>query len=211
MSVLRRRAILAGTVAATLGAPAIVRRASRLAQGHDQVHRALPARRLDRSGGAHHPGQADRANRLERRGRQQAGRHRRRRRRDRRQVAARRPDLDGHVRQPHPQSALDANLPYKDSELMPRHADRPHARRASRAHPTRPYKTFAEVVKAAKARAGQDQHRRRWAPAWRRSSSPSCRRRTASRSTRSPTRAADRSTRTPWPASPTSRSPASPT
>ena len=41
------------------------RKRGRLAQGTDQDHRALPARRLDRSGGAHHPGQADREHRLE--------------------------------------------------------------------------------------------------------------------------------------------------
>ena len=136
MTTLRRRSLLIGSAAATLGAPAIVRAQSgRLAQGTDQDHRALPAGRLDRSGGAHHPGQADREHGLEHHRRQQAGRHRRGRLGGRRQVAARRPDLDDHLRQPHPQPGLHAQPALQGLRAAQRHADRPHAaghRRASR-------------------------------------------------------------------------------
>ena len=65
--------------------------------------------------------------RLEHHHRQQAGRHRRGRRGDRRQVAARRPDLDDHLRQPHPQSGLRAQPALQGLRPVQRHADRPHA------------------------------------------------------------------------------------
>ena len=75
-------------------------------------------------------------------------------------AAARRPDLAGGVRQPHPQSRLRAsNLPYKDSDLL-------NVMLVGRAplaiacHPDRPYKNFADAVADARQAAGQG---RAWA------------------------------------------------
>ena len=124
MTVLRRRAVLAGAAAATLGAPAIVN-AQNLAQGSDwpkgpikiivpfppggstdPVARIIQAKLIDNTGWNilvdNKPG-----------GTGVVGAS------DRRQVAARRPDLDGDLRQPHPQSGLRRRTcPYKDSDLF---------------------------------------------------------------------------------------------
>ena len=159
MTTLQRRSLLVGGAAATLGAPAIVRAQARLAQGPGQDHRALPAGRLDRSGGAHHPGQADREHGLEHHRRQQAGRHRRGRLGGRRQVSARRPDLDDHLRQPHPQSGLRAQPALQGFRAAQRHADRPHAaghRRASRPA----LQDLRRGGRRRKEAAGQGQHGR---------------------------------------------------
>jgi len=134
--------------------------ARRLAERTDQVRRALPARRLDRSGGAPHPGADHGDDGLADRGRQQARRRRHGGRGDRRQIPARRPDLAGGVRQPHPDRALrrrqHALQGFRSSK---RHAGRP--RTAGHRLPSRP--TLQDLRRRHRRRtaaAGQAQRRR---------------------------------------------------
>ena len=158
MTVLRRRAVLAGA-AATLGAPAIVN-AQNLAQGSDwpkgpikiivpfppggstdPVARIIQAKLTDNTGWQvvvdNKPGGAS-----------VVGAN----------IAAKSPPdgqtwmvtFDSHILNP----AFAPNLPYKDSDLV-------NVMLIGRtpqtiaAHPDRPYKTFAEVVADAKARPGK--------------------------------------------------------
>lgn len=159
MTVLRRRAVLAGAAAATLGAPAIVN-AQNLAQGSDwpkgpikiivpfppggstdPVARIIQAKLTDNTGWQvvvdNKPGGAS-----------VVGAN----------IAAKSPPdgqtwmvtFDSHILNP----AFAPNLPYKDSDLV-------NVMLIGRtpqtiaAHPDRPYKTFAEVVADAKARPGK--------------------------------------------------------
>ncbi|NDH60372.1 MAG: hypothetical protein EBY18_01710 [Alphaproteobacteria bacterium] len=100
-------------------------RASRLAQGGHQDHRALSARRLDRPGSPHYPGQDDRKLGLEY-------------------------SRTATFLNP----AFATGLPYKDSELF-NVMQIGRTPQAICAHPDRPYKTFAEVITDAKARPGK--------------------------------------------------------
>ena len=159
MTVLRRRSVLAGAAAATLGAPAIVN-AQNLAQGSDwpkgpikivvpfppggstdPVARLIQAKLTDNTGWQvvidNKPGGAS-----------VVGAN----------VAAKSPPdgqtwmitFDSHILNP----AFAPNLPYKDSDLV-------NVMLIGRtpqciaAHPDRPYKTFAEVITDAKARPGK--------------------------------------------------------
>jgi len=148
MSVLRRRAVLAGTVA--LSAPAIVRAQGDWPKGTikfivpfppggslDPIARIIQAKLSDqtgwnivvenKAGGASVVGAA---------------------------VAAKAPAdgqtwlmvFDNHILNP----LLNDNLPYKDSELMPVMQIGRSAQGIA-AYPTRPYNTFAEAIRAAKA------------------------------------------------------------
>ena len=154
MSVLRRRAVLAGTVAASLGAPAIVRAQNDWPKGTikfvvpfppggstDPIARILQAKIGDqtgwnivvdnKAGGASVVGATV--------------------------VAKSPPDgqtwlivFDNHILNP----LLNDNLPYKDSELMPV-MQIGRAAQGIAAHPSRPYNTFAEAIKLAKAEPGK--------------------------------------------------------
>jgi tripartite-type tricarboxylate transporter receptor subunit TctC len=154
MSVLRRRAVLAGTVAASVTAPAIVRANNDWPKGTikfvvpfppggsvDPITRIIQAKVSDqtgwnivvenKAGGASVVGATV--------------------------VAKSPPDgqtwlmvFDNHILNP----LLNDNLPYKDSELMPVMQIGRSAQGIA-AHPTRPYNTFAEAIKAAKADPGK--------------------------------------------------------
>jgi tripartite-type tricarboxylate transporter receptor subunit TctC len=153
MSVLRRRAVLAGSVAASLSIPAIVR-ANTWPSGTikfvvpfppggstDPIARIIQAKLGDqtgwniavenKAGGASVVGATV--------------------------VAKSPPDgqtwlivFDNHILNP----LLNDNLPYKDSELMPVMQIGRSAQGIA-AHPTRPFNTFAEAIKAAKAEPGK--------------------------------------------------------
>jgi tripartite-type tricarboxylate transporter receptor subunit TctC len=154
MSDLRRRAVLAGTVAASLSVPAIVRAQGDWPKGTikfivpfppggstDPIARIIQAKLTDqtgwnivvenKAGGASVVGAA---------------------------VAAKSPPdgltwlivFDNHILNP----LLNDNLPYKDSELMPIMQIGRSAQGIC-AHPTRPFNTFAEAIKAAKAEPGK--------------------------------------------------------
>jgi tripartite-type tricarboxylate transporter receptor subunit TctC len=150
MSVLRRRSVLAGSVAASLSVPAIVR-ASNWPNGTikfvvpfppggstDPIARIIQAKLGDqtgwnivvenKAGGASVVGAT---------------------------VVAKSPQtwlivFDNHILNP----LLNDNLPYKDSELMPVMQIGRSAQGIA-AHPTRPFNTFAEAIKAAKAEPGK--------------------------------------------------------
>jgi tripartite-type tricarboxylate transporter receptor subunit TctC len=155
MSVLRRRAVLAGSVAVTMGAPAIVR-----AQGGDwpkgtikfvvpfppggsadPITRIIQAKLSDNTGWnvvvENKPGGSGVVGAT---------------------VAAKSPPdgntwlvvFDNHILHP----LWGQTLPYKDSELMPIMQIGRSAQGVA-AYPTRPYDTFAEMVKAAKAQPGK--------------------------------------------------------
>jgi tripartite-type tricarboxylate transporter receptor subunit TctC len=153
MSVLRRRAVLAGSVAASLGVPAIVR-ANDWPKGTikfvvpfppggstDPIARIIQAKLGDQTGWnivvENKPGGASVVGATV--------------------VAKSPPDgqtwlivFDNHILNP----LLNANLPYKDSELMPVMQIGRSAQGIA-AHPTRPFNTFAEAIKAAKAEPGK--------------------------------------------------------
>ncbi|CAN5631924.1 tripartite tricarboxylate transporter substrate-binding protein [soil metagenome] len=153
MSVLRRRSVLAGTVAASLSVPAIVR-ANDWPKGTirfvvpfppggstDPIARIIQAKLTDqtgwnivvdnKAGGASVVGAT---------------------------VVAKSPAdgqtwlivFDNHILNP----LLNDHLPYKDSELMPVMQIGRSAQGIA-AHPTRPYNTFAEAITAAKAEPGK--------------------------------------------------------
>jgi tripartite-type tricarboxylate transporter receptor subunit TctC len=154
MSVLRRRAVLAGTVAASLGAPAIVRAQADWPKGTikfvvpfppggstDPITRIIQAKMTENTGWnvvvENKPGGSGVVGAA---------------------VAAKSPPdgntwlvvFDNHILNP----LWGQNLPYKDSELMPIMQIGRSANGIA-AHPTRPYNTFAEMVKAAKAEPGK--------------------------------------------------------
>ena len=154
MSVLRRRAVLAGTVVASISAPAIVRAQNDWPKGTikfvvpfppggslDPIARIIQAKLTEqtgwnivvdnKAGGSGVVGAT---------------------------VAAKSPPdgqtwltvFDNHILN----HMLNDNLPYKDSELMPVMQIGRSAQGIA-AHPTRPYNTFAEAIKAAKAEPGK--------------------------------------------------------
>lgn len=160
MSVLRRRAVVAGSIATTLGVPAIVR-AQKLAQGADwpkgtikfvvpfppggstdPIARIIQAKLSENTGWnivvENKPGGSGVVGAA---------------------VAAKAaPDgntwlivFDNHIL-----NTLwgQQNLPYKDSELMPV-TQIGRSAQGIAAYPTRPYNTFAEMVKMAKAEPGK--------------------------------------------------------
>src|SRR6266404_6717023 len=154
MSVLRRRAVLAGTVAATLGTPAIVRAQGDWPKGPvkiivpfppggstDPVARIIQAKMIDNTGWNilidNKPGGTGAVGSA---------------------VAAKSPPdgqtwmitFDSHILNP----AFASNLPYKDSELQ-NVMQIGRTPQAIGAHPDRPYKTFAEAVADAKKRPGK--------------------------------------------------------
>jgi tripartite-type tricarboxylate transporter receptor subunit TctC len=154
MSVLRRRAVLAGTVATTLGAPAIVKAQAEWPKGPvkfivpfppggstDPVARIIQAKLIElngwnivvdnKPGGTGVVGAA---------------------------VAAKSPPdgntwlivFDSHILN----SLWTPNLPYKDSELTPVMQIGRSAQGIA-AHPSRPFNTMADVAKAAKEQPGK--------------------------------------------------------
>jgi tripartite-type tricarboxylate transporter receptor subunit TctC len=154
MSVLRRRAVLAGTVAASLSLPAIVRAQNDWPKGTikfvvpfppggsvDPITRIIQAKLTDqtgwnivvdnKAGGSGVVGAT---------------------------VAAKSPPdgqtwlavFDNHILN----AMLNDNLPYKESELMPV-TQIGRSAQGIAAHPTRPYNTFAEAITAAKAEPGK--------------------------------------------------------
>lgn len=154
MSVLRRRAVLAGTMVASLSVPAIVRAQADWPKGPikfvvpfppggslDPITRIIQAKLTEqtgwnivvdnKAGGSGVVGAT---------------------------VAAKSaPDgntwlfvFDNHILNP----LLNESLPYKDSELMPVMQIGRSAQGIA-AHPTKPYNTFAEVIKAAKVEPGK--------------------------------------------------------
>ena len=150
MSVLRRRAVLAGTVATTLGAPAIVNAQADWPKGTikflvsfppggstDPITRIIQAKLTEQTGWnvvvENKPGGSGVVGAA---------------------VAAKAPPdgntwlfvFDNHILNP----LLNDNLPYKDSELMPV-TQIGRSAQGIAAYPTRPYNTFAEAIKAAKA------------------------------------------------------------
>jgi tripartite-type tricarboxylate transporter receptor subunit TctC len=154
MSVLRRRAVLAGTVATTFGAPAIARAQADWPKGTikflvpfppggstDPITRIIQAKLADQTGWnivvENKPGGSGVVGAA---------------------IAAKAPPdgqtwlfvFDNHILNP----LLNDNLPYKDSELMPVMQIGRSAQGIA-AHPTRPYNTFAEAIKAAKAEPGK--------------------------------------------------------
>jgi tripartite-type tricarboxylate transporter receptor subunit TctC len=153
MSVLRRRSVLAGSVAASLSVPAIVR-ASNWPNGTikfvvpfppggstDPIARIIQAKLGDQTGWnivvENKPGGASVVGATV--------------------VAKSPPDgqtwlivFDNHILNP----LLNSNLPYKDSELTPVMQIGRSAQGIA-AHPTRPFNTFAEAIKAAKAEPGK--------------------------------------------------------
>jgi tripartite-type tricarboxylate transporter receptor subunit TctC len=154
MTVLRRRAVLAGTVAASVSAPGIARAQADWPKGPikfvvpfppggslDPITRIIQAKLIDqtgwnivvdnKAGGSGVVGAA---------------------------VAAKSPPdgqtwlfvFDNHILHP----LLNDGLPYKDSELMPVMQIGRSAQGIA-AHPARPYGTFAEAITAAKAEPGK--------------------------------------------------------
>ena len=154
MSVLRRRAVLAGTVAASIGAPAIVRAQNDWPKGTikfvvpfppggstDPVARIIQAKLIDQTGWniiiENKPGGTGVVGAA---------------------IAAKSaPDgqtwmvtFDSHILNP----AFASGLPYKDSELF-NVMEIGQTPQVLVAHPDRPYKTFAEVVADARKRPGK--------------------------------------------------------
>jgi tripartite-type tricarboxylate transporter receptor subunit TctC len=155
MSVLRRRAVLAGSVATTLGAPALVRAQSAdWSKGTikfivpfppggstDPIARIIQAKLIELNGWNvvvdNKPGGSSVVGAT---------------------VAAKSPAdgstwlvvFDNHILNP----IWTPNLPYKDAELTPI-TQIGRSAQGICAHPTRPYNTFAEAVKAAKAEPGK--------------------------------------------------------
>jgi tripartite-type tricarboxylate transporter receptor subunit TctC len=154
MSVLRRRTMLAGTVVASLSVPAIVRAQADWPKGTikfvvpfppggstDPITRIIQAKLTEQTGWnivvENKPGGSGVVGAA---------------------VAAKSPPdgntwlfvFDNHILNP----LLNDNLPYKDSELMPVMQIGRSAQGIA-AHPTRPYNTFAEAIKAAKAEPGK--------------------------------------------------------
>jgi tripartite-type tricarboxylate transporter receptor subunit TctC len=153
MSVLRRRAVLAGTVA-TFGAPVIARAQADWPKGTikflvpfppggstDPIARIIQAKLSDQTGWniivENKPGGSGVVGAA---------------------IAAKSPPdgntwlivFDNHILNP----LLNDNLPYMDSELTPVMQIGRSAQGIA-AHPTRPYNTFAEAIKAAKAEPGK--------------------------------------------------------
>lgn len=154
MSVLRRRAVLAGSVVASLGVPAIVKAQADWPKGTmkfvvpfppggslDPITRIIQAKLTEqtgwnivvenKAGGSGMVGAA---------------------------VAANSPPdgqtwlfvFDNHIINP----LLNEQMPYKDSALTPV-TQIGRSAQGIAAHPTRPFNTFAEVIKAAKAEPGK--------------------------------------------------------
>ena len=110
------------------------------------------------------------------------GARRRDRRGDRGQVAARRPDLDDHVRQPHPEPGLHAQPALQGFRPAERHAGRPRA--ARHRLPSRPaLQEFRRRDRRREAAAGQAQRRRALGQPGAAADHATCRKRTASTST----------------------------
>jgi len=154
MSVVRRRVVLAGSLAASLGAPAIARAQSDWPKGPikfvvpfppggstDPIARLIQAKLTDTVGWNvvvdNKPGGSGVVGATV--------------------VAKSPPDgntwlivFDNHILNP----LWTATLPYKDSELMPVMQIGRSAQGVA-AYPTRPYNSFAEMVKAAKAEPGK--------------------------------------------------------
>jgi tripartite-type tricarboxylate transporter receptor subunit TctC len=154
MSVLRRRAVLAGTVATTLGAPAIARAQADWPKGTikfivpfppggsvDPITRIIQAKMAEQTGWnivvENKPGGSGVVGAT---------------------VAANAPAdgqtwlavFDNHILNP----IWTPDLPYKDSELTPV-TQIGRSAQGIAAHPTRPYNSFAEAIKAAKAEPGK--------------------------------------------------------
>jgi len=154
MSVMRRRAVLAGTAAVTLGAPALVHAQSDWPKGTikfvvpfppggsvDPITRIIQAKVTEQTGWnivvENKPG-----------GSGMVGAS----------VAANSPPdgqtwlfvFDNHIINP----MLNDQMPYKDSALMPV-TQIGRSAQGIAAHPTRPYNNFAEAIKAAKAEPGK--------------------------------------------------------
>lgn len=154
MSVLRRRAVLAGSVAASLGAPSLARAQADWPKGPirflvpfppggstDPIARIIQAKIIEQTGWnlivENKPG-----------GSGVVGAS----------IAAKAPPdgntwlivFDNHILNP----LLNENLPYKDSELMPVMQIGRSAQGIA-AYPDRPYSTFAEAMKAARAEPGK--------------------------------------------------------
>ena len=154
MSVLRRRAILAGATAAALGAPAIANAQADWPKGTikfvvpfppggstDPIARIIQAKIIEQTGWNivvdNKPGGSGVVGAA---------------------IAAKSPPdgntwlivFDNHILN----SLLNDNLPYKDGELTPVMQIGRSAQGIA-AHPTRPYNTFAEAIKAAKAEPGK--------------------------------------------------------
>jgi len=154
MTVLRRRAVLAGTVATTLGAPAIARAQADWPKGTikfivpfppggsvDPITRIIQAKLSAQTGWnivvENKPGGSGMVGASV--------------------VANSPPDgqtwlfvFDNHIINP----LLNAQMPYKDSQLAPV-TQIGRSAQGIGAHPARPYKTFAEAIKAAKAEPGK--------------------------------------------------------
>ena len=154
MSVLRRRAILAGATAAVLGAPAIANAQADWPKGPikflipfppggstDPIARIIQAKMIEQTGWNivvdNKPGGSGVVGAA---------------------IAAKAPPdgntwlivFDNHILN----SLLNDNLPYNDGELTPVMQIGRSAQGIA-AHPTRPYNTFAEAIKAAKAEPGK--------------------------------------------------------
>jgi tripartite-type tricarboxylate transporter receptor subunit TctC len=154
MSVLRRRAVLAGSVAVTLGAPSLARAQADWPKGPikflvpfppggstDPIARIIQAKIIEQTGWnlivENKPGGSGVVGAA---------------------IAAKAPPdgntwlivFDNHILNP----LLNENLPYKDSELMPVMQIGRSAQGIA-AYPDRPYNTFAEAIKAAKAEPGK--------------------------------------------------------
>ncbi|TAJ42028.1 MAG: tripartite tricarboxylate transporter substrate binding protein [Reyranella sp.] len=154
MSVLRRRAILAGATAAVLGAPAIANAQADWPKGTikflipfppggstDPIARIIQAKVIEQTGWNivvdNKPGGSGVVGAA---------------------IAAKAPPdgntwlivFDNHILN----SLLNDNLPYNDGELTPVMQIGRSAQGIA-AHPTRPYNTFAEAIKAAKAEPGK--------------------------------------------------------
>ena len=154
MSVLRRRVVLAGSIVTTLGAPAIARAQADWPKGTikfvvpfppggstDPITRIIQAKLTEQTGWnivvENKPGGSGVVGAA---------------------VAAKSPPdgqtwlfvFDNHILNP----LLNDNLPYKDSELTPV-TQIGRSAQGIAAYPARPYDTFAEAIKAAKAEPGK--------------------------------------------------------